>query len=233
MNAKWSPEVEYNRTPKERVCHLRDDVIAKNDFSNFSSLVVEFSEDSSQKSRSKYLDYSRHVAVAARRALALNLDKQQPLNVLDIGTGTGYFPLTCRHLGHKVMTIDYLTEGVYQRLIRHFDIPQIDCGIMPFQKLPDLGERFDVVTAFAIAFSKRQDTGIIWGPKEWDFLMDDLRANLMNSGGVLWLWLNPMFPFGARYDDALRDFFLKKGATVSDQHVVWQPDAVTNDPAIF
>lgn len=209
--------------PEEAVLALRDAVINTNDFSIIASLRDSLAGDETQGGRAKYLNHRSHVAAAARRALALGLDQSPPLSLLDIGTGAGYFPLACRHLGHRIQTIDCRTGGIYQNLVRHFAIPQIDHAVAPFQALPDCGGRFDVVTAFAIAFSQDQETRAIWGPGEWAFLLDDLRDHVLAPGGLLWLWLNPMFPNGARYDDALREFFLGRGAEVSGQHVVWRP----------
>lgn len=221
MNA--SPHTDHDKISTEEVIRLRDDIINNYDFSFVEELARKFGSNPSQASRMKYLKYRPHVATAARRALALDLHVRKPLRMLDIGTGAGYFPLVCRHLGHQVMSMDYITDGIYNELTTHFKIPQIVHGIMPFAGMPEFERKFDVVTAFAVSFTKSYQTKEIWGASEWEFFWADVCNNVMSPDGILWFHMNPMYPNGERFSPETREFFMSKKAEIHDHHVVFKP----------
>ena len=69
-----------------------------------------------------------------------------------------------------------------------------------------------MVTAFSIAFNGHKSADV-WGPAEWDFLLNDLRDRFLVPGGRIYLDLNPERD-GEFMTPVLREFFLGRGAQI-------------------
>src|SRR5262245_31722192 len=54
----------------------------------------------------KFTEYEPWIARAWKDAQHLGLDRRKPIEILDIGTGPGYFPYVCRRLGHRCVGLD-------------------------------------------------------------------------------------------------------------------------------
>src|SRR4051812_17945261 len=67
---------------------------------------------------SKYLDIRPWMADKLMMVLYLGLDRSKPLKILDIGTGTGYFPYICRYFGHEVVSLDLDVVPMYNDLCK-------------------------------------------------------------------------------------------------------------------
>ena len=96
---------------------------------------------------------------------------------------------------------------------------------VPFDPLPDLGRKFDLVTAFSIDFNRISKQDWWWGPEEWAFFLDDLKRHL-NPGGRVFLALNPSGPNKEFYTPELREFFLSRGALIERENVLFEPALV-------
>ncbi len=133
----------------------------------------------------KYVDVARWLRQAAYRYILTGLPGAPPRRrVLDLGAGPGYFPMLCRLQGHDPVTLDLDDEPLYRELIRLFELPRIVHRIEPMQRLPPLGEPYDLITAFRTCFNIRRD-GSAWDVDEWAFLLDDLRGRLADGGAVV------------------------------------------------
>ena len=167
----------------------------------------------------KYLEIDHWIGVNLRRVLSLGLDLKPRRRILDLGCGTGYFLHICRRLGHDVLGLDWPGCPVwYADLMKVLEVPRGVWWIKPFEPLPDLGGRFDVVTAFMICFNGHLSEGL-WKKEEWAFFLDDLWTRL-NPGAIVWLQLNP--EAGEQYyTPELRQFFEERGALVDRNRVVW------------
>ena len=93
--------------------------------------------------------------------------------------------------------------------------------IEAFEPLPDLGQRFDWITAFSINFNLYYPKERLWGPAEWDFLLRDLHQRHLAPGGRIFFGLNPTFR-GDYYTPELRDFFLGRGADVERERIFFK-----------
>jgi len=80
--------------------------------------------------------------------------------------------------------------------------------IKAFERLPDLGRRFDLVTSFAIVFN-RHATPNPWHVDEWKFFLNDLACNHLKPDARLYFRLNPE-PGSRDMDRNLKEFFLEK-----------------------
>jgi hypothetical protein len=110
---------------------------------------------------------------------------------------------------------------LFTQLLDLFHVERRVWTIQPFEPLPDLGRKFDWVTAFSIDFNRDSKRDWWWGPPEWEFFLDDLKRHL-NPGGRIFLGLNPG-KNKAFYTPELRDFFLNRGASVERENVLFPP----------
>jgi len=155
---------------------------------------------------SKYLDVPYWIHAKLRRVHALGLNGPPRRRILDLGTGTGYFPYLAKLYGNDAVGLDMAGNDFYDAMLALLGVERHAWTITPYTKLPELG-RFDLVTAFQICFDQMQDAGA-WGVPEWDFFRRDVADHLLAPGGRMVLELNvPPSPAVARY-------FAESGATV-------------------
>ncbi len=112
-------------------------------------------------------------------------------DVLDLGAGTGYFLLVCRHMGHEVLGLDLDAEPLYNECFDFFNLPRQIHRIEPMKPLADLPDRFDLVTAFMTTFHWYEDE-TPWPAEPWRYFLEDLRPRLSDRGRlVIKFNLNP------------------------------------------
>ena len=137
-------------------------------------------------------------------------------SALDIGCGAGYFLYICKWLGHDVRGLDIDESAMFTELTKMLRISRVIWRIERYVPLPDLGPKFDVITAYMICFNDHK-TDHIWGPAEWEFFLADVARHLTPSGRIH-LEFNREFD-GTWYTQELHDYFAKRGAEI-DRHRV-------------
>lgn len=160
----------------------------------------------------KYFDKQQWLRAKMMRVIELGLDKSPPLSVLDIGCGAGYFLYSCKHLGHDVHGIDLPDYAFYRDMIALWGVPRTGFRVEPYKPLPALGKRFDVVTAHQICFNGHK-TEHMWGPDEWDYMLNDLQENLLEPGGTIALEFNEEPGIGF-YTKEVRQYFESRSARI-------------------
>ena len=135
----------------------------------------------------KFLDCNYWLRANVKRAIALNLHKQRKLRILDIGTGIGFFPYVCRHLGHTVISTEINRLSGESSLI--YPAMRAAAGTFKprtlFIRAPRLriGRRFDLICAYMVCFGRD------WRSKDWSaFLLDSNEA--LSTNGRLYLRFN-------------------------------------------
>jgi SAM-dependent methyltransferase len=166
----------------------------------------------------KYTDVDHYLRLNRERVQDLQLHRTARQRVLDLGCGGGFFLYILKRLGHDVLGLDTGEHALYGELMELFEVPRVVWRIKPFERLPDLGRRFDWITAFSIAFDTVQNDQTRWGPREWSFLLEDLRDRHMAPTGKMYFALNPGAS-GTYYTPQLRDFFLARGAKVERERI--------------
>jgi SAM-dependent methyltransferase len=164
----------------------------------------------------KYLDLNRWIDINIRRVREIELDLSLAKRILDLGCGAGYFAYIARLLGHDVVGLDIDDVPMFAEITRLLGVPRVIWRIHPFVPLPDLGKKFDLITAFMICFNNHKQADL-WGAPEWEFFLNDLARHLTRRGCV-WLELNREYD-GTFYTPKLREFFALRGAKI-DQHKV-------------
>jgi len=137
----------------------------------------------------KYLELDRYLEEVVREARALGLLDSSGLRVLDMGCGAGYFLYTLRKYGHDILGLDIDNYIFYNEIVELLKIPRITHQIEKFKPLPDLGEPFDLITAFSICFDCH-GTEHVWGVSEWEYFIDDCLGHL-RPDGRLFFCFNP------------------------------------------
>jgi SAM-dependent methyltransferase len=130
----------------------------------------------------KFLNLEVYVREAAFRAFwpgAAALPRSS--RVLDLGCGAGYFLVVCRQLGLDVLGLDLDDEPLYNEMMQHFGLNRVVHAITPGGRLPDLGESFDLVTAFMTCFDRHEDL-TPWTGAEWNGFLTDLRSHIKPGG---------------------------------------------------
>src|SRR5712691_8840867 len=122
----------------------------------------------------KYADIDPWLRVNRERVQDLKLHRCAPKRVLDLGCGGGFFLFILKRLGHSVLGLDIDQAPLFAELLDVFEVPRVVWRITPFETLPDLGQKFDWITAFSINFNLHYPGERLWGPAEWDFLLRDL-----------------------------------------------------------
>jgi SAM-dependent methyltransferase len=165
----------------------------------------------------KYTNVEPWIESAVHHVRELRLDRGPKLSLLDIGSGAGYFLFVLKHLGHEVFGLDLDEPEFYGEMFALLGLERVVWRIEPFQPLPEVARKFDLITAFAICFNGH-GSDKVWGQKEWEFFLDDLENRYLNPRGRVVLALNPE-PYG-RYTPELKDFFVRRGSAI-ERNRIW------------
>jgi SAM-dependent methyltransferase len=165
----------------------------------------------------KYADVDRWLRVNRKRVQDLKLHRSAPKRVLDLGCGGGFFLFILKRFGHSVLGLDLDQFPLFTDLLDLFGVRRVVWTIKAFEPLPELGQKFDWITAFSINFNLHYPVERLWGPAEWDFLLRDLQHHLA-PGGKIFFGLNPTFGRDY-YIPELRDLFVDRGAKIERERI--------------
>jgi SAM-dependent methyltransferase len=188
------------------------------DREKFEQIYERYAVDDPGEDWPKYLDLPRWININIRRIRDVELDLVPRKRVLDLGCGAGYFAYIAQLLGHEVVGLDLDDLPMFGESTQMLGVRRVIWRVQPFVPLPDLGNKFDLVTAFMICFNNHKMPDL-WGVPEWEFFLDDLARHLSPRGRV-WLEFNMEWD-GTFYSRQLRDLFQSRGARIDNQKVVF------------
>jgi len=168
----------------------------------------------------KYANIEPWLRLNRERVQDLKLHRSGPKHVLDLGCGGGFFLFILQNLGHSVLGLDVERVPLFGELLELFGVPRVVCRISAFESLPDLGQKFDWITAFSVNFNLYHPSKERWGIAEWDFFLGDLQHHLA-PGGKVCFGLNPLYN-GDYYTPELRDLFVSRGANVERERIFFE-----------
>jgi SAM-dependent methyltransferase len=166
----------------------------------------------------KYLDLERWIDINIRRVREIELDLSRAKRILDLGCGAGYFAYIAQLLGHDALGLDIDDVPMFAEITQLLGVRRVIWRIQPFVPLPDLRQKFDLISAFLICFNNHKQANL-WGVPEWEFFLTDLARHLAPRGRV-WLELNREYD-GTCYTPELREFFALRGAKIDEHKVIF------------
>jgi len=193
-----------------------DRIIASIDRAGFAAIHDRHAIENPGSTWPKYLDLKKWMDVNRVRVRRLELDYGRRKQILDIGSGAGYFLYICKWLGHEAIGLDIDEVPMYPEMTHLLGLQRVVWRVQAFVPLPDLGRKFDLITAFMICFNNHNQEDL-WGVPEWDFFLEDL-ANHLRPGGRVWLELNRQRD-GTFMTDELCELFQNRGARVDENQV--------------
>ena len=164
----------------------------------------------------RFEDIVYWVDINVERAQDLWLDRATPLRILDLGSGAGYFLYVCKYFGHDVLGFDTDSEPLFGAATELLGVRRVIGRIERQTPLPDLGQKFDLVTGHRVCFHRigKVRDGVEWSPADWRFFIDDIRSRFLEPNGRLLLDFNPRPDGSPFFTPELRKFFLSQGARI-------------------
>ena len=190
------------------------------DAGRFEAIRRRHAIDSPGAAWPKYLNLPVWMTKNLRRVQELGLDRGVRRRILDLGCGAGYFLYICQWLGHDALGLDIDEVSMFGEMVALLGLTRILSRISPFCRLPRLGQKFDLITAFMICFNGHKSSAL-WAREEWSFFLDDLTTHLA-PGGRICLGFNQE-ENGEFYSSDLRRFFAGRGAEFSRNLVILSP----------
>jgi len=214
-----------NRFPleKKRVIETFDPVA-------FEQIRQRYAVNNPTEDWRKYLDLDRWIAINIRRIRDIELDLARRKRILDLGCGAGYFLHIAQLLGHTGLGLDLDRVPMFAEITSLLGVRRVIQRIQAFRPLPDLGRKFDLITAFMICFNGHRQPNL-WGVAEWNFFLDDIAKHLAPRGRV-WLELNRESD-GTLYTPELKGFFQKRGARIDEHKIMFNsglPEPASTSP---
>ncbi len=197
-----------------------DAVIKSIDAERFEEIRRKYAVADPGDAPPKYLELEHWIRTNLQRVRDLELDYAPPSRILDLGCGAGYFLYINKLLGHEILGLDLDDLPMFRELIELLRVPRTIARIEAFQPLPKFDRKFDLITAYLICFNNHKSDKL-WGPAEWNFLLDDIATHLAPNGRV-WLELNREYD-GTYYTPELKAFFEKRGAELQSYCVIFNP----------
>jgi SAM-dependent methyltransferase len=193
-------------------------VIETIDPAGFEQIRKRYAVENPGEHWPKYLDLDRWIDINIRRIREIELDLARRKRILDLGCGAGYFLYIAQLLGHSGLGLDVDYVPMFADITRLLGVRRVIQQIQAFEPLPDLGAKFNLVTAFMICFNNHKQANL-WGVAEWEFFLDDLARHLAPRGRV-WLELNREYD-ETFYTPELREFFQRRGATIDEHKIIF------------
>src|SRR5206468_6356016 len=121
---------------------------------------------------------------------------------------------------------DTNNEPLFRATTALLDVPRVIGRIERQTPLPDLRQKFDLVTAHRICLHRigRVRDGVEWSPPDWEFFINDIRTRLLNENGRLLLDFNPRLDGSSFFTLELRRFFLSIDAQIFDSNALLYAD---------
>ncbi|MFL6596066.1 MAG: class I SAM-dependent methyltransferase [Chthoniobacterales bacterium] len=190
------------------------------DRARFDEIAAKYSVPDPGHTPLKYVQLEHWLRINLQRIRDIDLDRAKPKRVLDIGCGAGYFLYIAKQYGHDVLGLDIDTFPLFAETTEFLGVPRVIWRIEPFVRLPDLGRKFDLISAHMICFNGHR-TDSWWGVPEWEFFFDDLASHMNPKGRVQFAFNRE--PNGLLYTLELKRYFQSRGATIHGVAVVFEP----------
>lgn len=164
-------------------------------------------------------------------AKMLGLHKSPPLDILDIGSGSGHFGLVCAHFGHRYEGLDieappltpFSRGDIFSDLFACFGLTRMTQRIEAYTPL-QTSRRFDCVTGLMTKFNNASLDTPAWQWPEWQYFLQDLVNHVLKPDYRIFMQLNRN-----GVSDELMAAFEGHGATTDHQRCHVSFDSATRE----
>lgn len=163
---------------------LRKMVAAK-----LANVIAQNKIDNPGVAYQKYLDVDLWVYECLKRVYELGLNTGGKKEILDLGTGAGYFPYICNYYGHHAEALDVPDNDMYNQIIKELEIKRYGQYIQAYKNI-DVDNKYDLVTGYMICFNNHKSPNL-WHIKEWEYFLKSLSERNMKPGAEIFLSFNP------------------------------------------
>jgi len=136
----------------------------------------------------KYADFAYWAHYSVLYAQWLNLDRSPPLDILDIGMGSGNFVMVANSMGHRAIGTD-VDNPWYAELCELVGSKRIVAPVTREDPYKPIDQRFDLITMMMPAFHRKRVKGQrqYWSVEDWRILLLGLVENLLKPGGAIFI----------------------------------------------
>ncbi|MBV9527569.1 methyltransferase domain-containing protein [Sphingomonas sp.] len=136
----------------------------------------------------KYADFTYWAHRSALVAEWLDLDRSPPLDILDIGMGSGSFAMVVQSMGHRVTGTDVADEW-YDELCRLAGVRRVVAPVERGADYRPVEDRFDLITIMLPVFHRRRVDGRreYWAVEDWRRFLAGLQRDLLKPGGAIFI----------------------------------------------
>lgn len=137
----------------------------------------------------KYADFAYWAQRSTAVAEWLDLDTSPPLDILDIGMGSGSFGMVAQSMGHRVVGTD-VANPWYDELCRLAGVKRIVAPVERGATYRPVDQRFDLITIMLPVFHRKRVPGArpdYWTVEDWRALLQGLQRDLLKPGGSIFI----------------------------------------------
>lgn len=118
----------------------------------------------------------------------LDLDTKPPLDILDIGMGSGNFSMVAQSMGHSSVGTDVFNPW-YSELCELMDVERVIAPVGRGEDYKPVDRKFDMITMMLPAFHKKTVKGKRehWSVEDWRLFLLGLVKNMLKPGGSIFI----------------------------------------------
>ncbi len=136
----------------------------------------------------KYADFGYWAHRNVILAEWLDLDRSPPLDILDIGAGSGNFGMVAQSMGHRVIGTD-VADDWYDELCKLTKVTRLVAPVVRGERYKPVDQRFDLVTIMLPAFHRKRVKGKreYWSVEDWRLFLLGLVQDLLKPNGSIFI----------------------------------------------
>lgn len=136
----------------------------------------------------KYADFGYWAQRNVQLAEWLDLDRSPPLDILDIGAGSGNFGMVAQSMGHSYLATDVADEW-YDELCKLTGVERLVAPVMRGERYAPVDRKFDMITIMLPAFHRRTVRGqrVYWELEDWRQFLLGISEDLLKPNGSIFI----------------------------------------------
>ncbi len=167
-----------------------DYFVIKKEVKKRQGLLKTKSNSDDPESFEKYFNFKDNfIQLSLIRVAKLGLtNSKNKLEILDLGTGAGYFPFICNYYKNNCEAIDIAGNQFYDQSTEVLNLKKYHQEIF-FNEDIVTSKKYDLICAYMICFNGHK-TSKLWAEKEWSQFLISLISKNLNLNGRIFLSFN-------------------------------------------